>query len=103
MSCVPAFSPGLDFDCVKDIIADVRSGSVGVATVQKALWVAGNASAFFQPPVIGSSGDLSLEEVADELDKAMAFKSNEPAKVDPATVILVLQLVWKIVQQFIKK
>lgn len=101
MSCVPAFSPGLDFDCVKDIIADVRSGAIGVVTVQKALWVAGSAVALFQPAPVTLS-DKSLEEVAEDLDKALSVRASEQAQLDPATIIMIIQLVWKLLQQYVK-
>lgn len=111
MSCEPKFVPGFDFDCVKDIISDVRAGKVSVASAQKALWVAGGAVALFAPagpigpfasPVAGEVADMSAEELCDALEaKGQGFGA-DVAAIDPATVLMIIQLVWKILQNWKK-
>jgi|LauGreDrversion4_2_1035121.scaffolds.fasta_scaffold10027_16 hypothetical protein len=109
MACTPKFDSGFSFECLREIIADVRSGSVSLSTVQKGLWVLGSAMQNFSPTpgLFGDEPDMSEEELCNSLE-AVAFPTegygDDPAKaIDPATVILIAQLVWKLIQQLKKK
>lgn len=112
MACNPSFGSGLDFECLREIIADIRSGNVSVSTVQKGLWILGCALGTFVsvPPVFGdqpSEQDADLETLCNQLESVALTRNtyaDDPAKaVDPATIILIAQLVWKLLQQLKKK
>lgn len=110
MSCEPQFVSQLDWVCLKAVIDDVRGAKVSVATVQKALWVVGCAVSSFAPanPVIGAESaeaDRSIESLCDELESRIPAEGafgDDPAKIDPATVIMIVQLIWKLIQTFKK-
>lgn len=111
MSCDPKFVKEIDWDCVKELIAHVRSGKVSVCCVEKGLWIAGCALSFFGkddsvPVPFGASveADRSLENLCDAIEASVpvegAFQS--PSNLDPATILMIIQLVWKLVQAFKK-
>ncbi len=107
MACVHKFEKGLDFDCVKELIVEARSGAITAETVKKGLWLVGCGVEFFAPrEVIGDDVELSTEELCDQLEAAMLVvqgDDTDPAKVDPLVWISLAKLVWDIVQKFMKK
>jgi hypothetical protein len=109
---VTHFEPGIDYECLKAIIADVRAGSVSVDTVLHGLWVSGCALALFagKPPIGLSEEDLaikslSLTQLCDEVEQNVipAASVATTAAIDPATVLLILELVYKLFKQFRNK
>jgi hypothetical protein len=106
MACEPMFEKALSFECVRDIIADVRAKSISVETIKKSLWTVGCGVEYFSPsmpPVIGSEEDLTIEELCDKLESAITIQSSEePAKIDPATILVLVQLFWKIWKEWKK-
>ena len=112
MACTPKFGTGLDFECLREVIADIRSGTASVATIQKGLWILGSALGTFVsvPSVFGDSPvaeDADLETLCNQVESVTLTQStfgDDPAKaVDPATIILIAQLVWKLIQQLKNK
>ncbi len=106
MSCEPQFVGQLDWVCLKAVIDDVRGGKVSVSTVSKGLWVAGCAvellGAWELPKVFGDSveADRSVTDICDELESHIPVEGavQGPAQIDPATILMIVQLVWKLVQ-----
>jgi hypothetical protein len=107
MACEPKFVGGFDFACVTELIADVRAGSVSVGTIQKGLWVVGNALSFFSPDKpVGPFASVASEEVAwmsvselcDALEAKQPAGAMDAAAIDPATILMIVQLVWKLIQ-----
>lgn len=104
------FEAQLDFECLKDIIADIRKGAVSLDTAKKGLWVAGCALELYSPsnlPIIAESSveaDRSLMALADELEALIPAEGavQAPVTIDPATVIMIVQLVWKLIQSLKK-
>lgn len=112
MACTPKFGNGLEFECLREVIADIRSGTASVATVQKGLWILGSALGTFVsvPPVFGDSEvveDADLETLCNQVESVTltqnTFGDDSAKAVDPATIILIAQLVWKLIQQLKKK
>lgn len=111
MSCEPKFVKEIDWDCVKELISHVREGKVSVCCVEKGLWVAGCALSMFakdeeSPVPFGSSveADRSVEDLCDAIEAAIPAEGviQGPAQLDPATILMIVQLVWKLVQAFRK-
>jgi|GEM_PF-3142403 len=115
MSCDPKFVKEIDWDCVKELIAHVRSGKVSVCCLEKGLWIAGCALSLFSkddsvpvpvPVPFGESveADRSLEGLCDAIEASVPVEGaiQGPASLDPATVLMIIQLVWKLVQAFKK-
>jgi hypothetical protein len=100
------FEKTLSFECVKDIVADVRAKSISVETVKKVLWTVGCGVEYFSPsmpPVIGAEEDLTVDELCDKLEASMAMQSaDESTKIDPATILVLVQLFWKIWKEWKK-
>jgi hypothetical protein len=100
------FEKTLSFECVQDIVADVRAKSISVDTVKKLLWTVGCGVEYFSPnmpPVIGAEEDLTAEELCDKLEAAMMPQdAEEQAKIDPATILVLVQLFWKIWKEWKK-
>lgn len=116
MACSHGFTPGLQMECLREVIADVRSRSISVTTVTHSLWVAGCAAAMLEPKPIGPIGDLSADHVAEigsmNIDQicdalepyAFAAEGSElaQAKIDPATILTIIQLIWELVKNLKK-
>jgi hypothetical protein len=106
MTCQPVFEKKISFECVQDLIADVRSGTVTVETAKKGLWLAGCGMEFFAPKApIGDVdlADLTDEELCDAIEVAVkVVKADDKSQIDPATVLMIIQLVWNILKQLKK-
>lgn len=105
MSCVPKFEKNLDFDCIKDIIVDARTGEFNADTVKRGLWVLGCGVEFFSPKqLIGlSMGEpKSIEELCDDLEMCSTpvFGSDENAEPvqNPLVWISLASLVFQMIK-----
>ena len=108
MGCEPKFVSGFSFGCVLELITDIRSGTITVETVKKGLWIVGNALDGFSPSnPAGPFGEaeydsMSVAELCDTLEVKLAAGAPEPVAIDPATLLMIAQLVWKIFQAWKK-
>lgn len=106
MACEPKFEPAFSFECIMEIISDVRSGSVSTATVQKGLWIIGNGLASIGPRPIGPLGptmqevsDMPIEDICTSLETRYLVAGSEPsAAIDINTIMLIAQLVFKLLK-----
>ena len=106
MACVTKFEKGLDFNCVKCLIDDVRSGNVSAHTVQTGLWVVGCGVDFFDNeslPVIGDA-NLTELEMCDQIEaglnvESFGAKDEEVKAIDPALIWMIAQLVWSLLKK----
>jgi len=108
MACSPNFDSGLNFECVLDIIKDVRANAVTTATVQKGLWVVGsmlNSSSKIPMAVQGDDEDVCIEDLCDDIEALIESAKNPdpqvvqgpgPAAIDPLMVISIIQLLLKL-------
>lgn len=109
MACSPNFDSGLNFECVLDIIKDVRANAVTTATVQKGLWVVGSLlnSSSKIPMVAQDSGEEEQDIFAlcDDIEALIESAKNPdpqvvqgpgPAAIDPLMVISIIQLLLKL-------
>lgn len=104
MACDTKFEKGLDFECVKDIIADVRAGTASVDTVKKGLWVLGCGAEFFVPTVIGEEDSpKTLDELCNDLEGAMAIQGDDQPVQNPLVWITIAKMVWELIQQLRKR
>lgn len=107
MACQPMFEKTLNFECVQDIISDVRNKNVTVGTIKKGVWVLGCGLEFFQPVPIGEEeSEKSAEELCDAIEvslKVVRDHENDSAKIDPATLWMIAQLVWTLIKELRKK
>lgn len=103
MACEPKFEPGLNFDCLKEVIKEVRTGSINVSTALKALHMAGCALAMLPSsnpvgPFGDYSDDMTQEQLCDVLEQYTLSQGVSVSSIDPAMVIMIIQLVWKIIK-----
>jgi hypothetical protein len=107
MACLTKFEKGLDFNCVKCLIDDVRSGSVSTHTIQTGLWIVGCGVEFFDDkssPVIGDA-NLTEVEMCDQIEanlnlESFGAKEEEEVKaIDPALIWMIAQLVWSLLKK----
>jgi hypothetical protein len=103
MSCNVTFDKSMGFECVQDIILDVRNNRISVDTVKKGLWVLGCNIEFFSPrQVIGNfEENKTLEQLCDEVEASLpqqGFGSEEQESGNPLIWIGIAQLVWQIIQ-----
>lgn len=108
--CIPKFDSVINFDCVRDIIADVRAGTVSTASIQKGLWVVGSVlNVFTKAPVIAAlDDDKTSLQIANELESlldstpivAQGTGSGQPVSlsIDPALIFQIIQLIIKLLQ-----
>ena len=116
------FTPTIQIDCIKEIIALARQGTAGNGEIAKAIehgsCFAGSAAALYlttvtpdsepDAPIFGSqpalAEDCSIDDICDELDnccKALSMTSANPAvAVDWGQVVSVISLVWQLIQQW---
>lgn len=110
MACQTKFEKGLDFNCVKCLIEDIRSGNVSAHTVQTGLWIVGCGVDFFDnesSPVIGDA-NLTELEMCDQIEAGLnlaAFTTTQDPKdtdaqaIDPALIWMIAQLVWSLLKK----
>jgi len=105
MSCTVNFDKTIGFDCIQDIILDVRNGKITVDTVKKGLWALGCSVEFFSPrQLIGDSlnqEEKTMEQLCDELEAALpaqGFGSEEEDKAgNPLVWISLASLIWQVI------
>ena len=107
MSCIPAFEKNLDFECIKEIIFDIRNGEMSAETVKRGLWVLGCGVEFFVPKtIIGDSSsvdDKSMLELCDDLEMCMqqpfgSEENPEEPSQNPLIWISLAGLVFQVIQ-----
>lgn len=106
MACEPRFEAKLDWDCVKELISDVRNNNVGLCCVTKGLWIAGCAVAIIDSDTnSGPFGytvtlDTSVEDICNSLELMIPKEdvAMDSGKLDVNTLVLLVQLVWKLIQ-----
>lgn len=106
-----AFEAKVPFDCLWDLINIVRSGELAtkkLEAAQHAAWFVGCAAESLKnkPPVFSelpdSYDDMSDEQLADELATlvptftAVPTAGDDPAAIDPATLITIITLIMKL-------
>lgn len=109
MSCSANFDKTLSFECIQEIILDVRSNAVSVETVKKGLWALGCTVEFFSPRQIirGDEEEKTMEQLCDELEAmlpAQGFGSDENDKSgNPLIWISLASLVWQVIMSLRNK
>lgn len=108
MSCGVNFDKVLSFDCIQEIILDVRNNSITAETVKKGLWALGCGVEFFAPKqLIGddSEENKTIEQLCDDLEMAMSpvvfgveQSEEEKANLNPLVWISLAQLVWQVIK-----
>ena len=103
MACLTKFEKGLDFNCVKCLIDDVRNGNVSTHTIQTGLWIVGCGVQFFDDkssPIIGDA-NLTEAEMCDQIEANLnLFATEQDAQaIDPALVWMIAQLVWSLLKK----
>lgn len=106
MSCMPMFEKNLDFECVKEMVLDARSGNITVETVKKGLWVLGCGVEFFVPKVLigDDNQEKTIEQLCDDIDASLiqSFGSEENQEEEPSKNPLIWISIASLVFQMIQ-
>lgn len=92
MACAPKFEPGVKWDCIKEIIAEVRGGGTSLATAKKLAWVIGCAIDQFDGET--STVQVEVPETADGCADRLSEIENQPSTqaVNPELIAILLKL-----------
>lgn len=101
MTCSPEFPKSIPFDCVMEIISDIRNPSENwMDLLEKSSWVIGSCVSVLGKQQIFGSNVLSktnIKTLANDVEKLI--KDSEVKgfgfSIDPALVMMILQLVLK--------
>lgn len=113
MACTPNFDTTVNFECIRDLISEVRTKTITTASIQKALWVVGgilnvtSVVPIFGTP-IGESGawmdtDVSTDELVETIDAMLdhtpiVFTGSSGPQLDPALIFAIVKLIFQLLQ-----
>ena len=95
MACAPQFEGNLQFECVREIIAEIRAPSgQWLQVAKKAAWVLGCAIEMIDGQVVPFGGPKSddLESLANEVEAKIGSGVVSFA-LDPSLVALIIELI----------
>ena len=98
MSCQPNFEPGLQLECVREVISAIRN-PVGdwKRTASAALWAAGCAIAMLPAtdrPIFGSMDEaINLESLAEQVDYELPASGVMTSAISPQLIKLIIELI----------
>lgn len=108
MSCDVKFEKSLGFDCIQEIISDVRTGNLTPETVKKGLWALGCGVEFFLPTplMMGQTEETqtkTMEELCSEIEGCLPMygsekQDEEKVQINPLLFIALVQLVIQVIQ-----
>ncbi len=114
MACTVNFSNDLPFECIMEIVADIRSSKLDLDTLSKALWVSGCATSALtktakipEEPHLFEAIDISsipddVDHIANALEDCLPTTSITAWKPNPDNWRMILELLLKLLPLIVK-
>lgn len=102
MACSPKFENKIPFDCIMQIITDVRNGTSKPLTIgMNAMWVLGCIGQTLgglpeEDPVVAA---MDNQQMAEQLSEQIGGDEISVAALDPATWAMLIQLLLRLIAE----